>query len=272
MIETVHFISGLPRSGSTLLSALLKQNPRFHASVTSPVALLMTTLMNKMSGGNEFAVFFDDERRASVLRGLLNGYYADIPSGKVVFDTNRTWTARASLLGALYPDCRIICCVRDVGWIMDSLERQLRKNPLQFSRVFNFHGGISAYTRTETMMNLENGLLGIAMSGLREAWFSEEAKRLIVIDYDRLAGQPEAVLRRLYEALGERWFEHDFERVVYDEPDYDDMLGMPGMHRVREKVGWEQRELSIPPDLFSKYSSLSFWKNAETNPRGVLIL
>ncbi len=86
------------------------------------------------------------------------------------------------------------------------------------------------------MMNLENGLIGIAMSGLREAWFSEEAKRLIIIDYDRLVGQPGAVLRRLYEALGARWFDHDFEHVSYDEPDYDDMLGMPGMHRVREKV------------------------------------
>ncbi|MFB8797203.1 MAG: sulfotransferase [Microcoleus sp.] len=32
-----HFISGLPRSGSTLLAALLRQNPRFHAAMTSPV-------------------------------------------------------------------------------------------------------------------------------------------------------------------------------------------------------------------------------------------
>ncbi len=28
-----HFISGLPRSGSTLLAALLRQNPRFHAGL-----------------------------------------------------------------------------------------------------------------------------------------------------------------------------------------------------------------------------------------------
>ena len=31
-----HFISGLPRSGSTLLSAILLQNPRFHAGMSSP--------------------------------------------------------------------------------------------------------------------------------------------------------------------------------------------------------------------------------------------
>jgi hypothetical protein len=33
----IHFISGFPRSGTTLLAALLRQNPRFHASIESPV-------------------------------------------------------------------------------------------------------------------------------------------------------------------------------------------------------------------------------------------
>lgn len=30
-MESIHFVSGLPRSGSTLLAALLHQNPRFQA-------------------------------------------------------------------------------------------------------------------------------------------------------------------------------------------------------------------------------------------------
>jgi sulfotransferase len=37
MQANIHFISGLPRSGSTLLSAILRQNPRFHAGMTGPV-------------------------------------------------------------------------------------------------------------------------------------------------------------------------------------------------------------------------------------------
>jgi hypothetical protein len=44
MDKGIHFISGLPRSGSTLLSALLRQNRRFHASMTSPVGSLVMTL------------------------------------------------------------------------------------------------------------------------------------------------------------------------------------------------------------------------------------
>jgi sulfotransferase len=272
MVAKAHFISGLPRSGSTLLSALLKQNPRFHASVTSPMARFFIVAMNQMSGASEYAVFFSDERRRAILKGIFTGYYVELSHDTVVLDTNRTWTARASLLGALYPDCRIICCVRDIGWIIDSIERQLRKNPLQLARVFDYKPGASVYTRTEMLMNIESGLVGLPLSSLREAWFSEEARRLIVIDYDRLACEPEIVLRRLYQELGEPWFNHDLDHVSHDEPDYDDLLGMPGMHKVREKVGPEKRQPTIPPDLFAKYSKLSFWKSPEANVRRVTVL
>ena len=39
MQHGIHFISGLPRSGSTLLAGILRQNPRFHAGMTSPVEI-----------------------------------------------------------------------------------------------------------------------------------------------------------------------------------------------------------------------------------------
>jgi len=272
MVAKAHFISGLPRSGSTLLSALLKQNPRFHAAVTSPMARFFVVAMNQMSGASEYAVFFSDKRRQAILKGIFEGYYVGLPPDVIVFDTNRTWTARTSLLGALYPDSRVICCVRDIGWIIDSIERQLRKNPLQFSRLFDYKPGASVYARTEMLMNAEAGLIGLPLSSMREAWFSEEAKRLIVIDYDRLASEPEAVLMRLYQELGEPWFNHDFDHLSHDESDYDDLLGMPGMHKVRAKVGLDKRQPSIPPDLFGKYSKLSFWKNPEANVRRVLVL
>ncbi len=61
-----HFISGLPRSRSTLLCALLNQTPLFSAAMTSPVVSLAASLMHKMSGVSEFAVFLNDERRRSV--------------------------------------------------------------------------------------------------------------------------------------------------------------------------------------------------------------
>ncbi|WP_414570950.1 sulfotransferase [Nostoc sp. CCY 9925] len=45
MTPKIHFISGLPRSGSTLLGVLLRQNPQFHASMTSPVGSLVNRML-----------------------------------------------------------------------------------------------------------------------------------------------------------------------------------------------------------------------------------
>ncbi len=56
-----HFISGLPRSGSTLMGALLRQNPRFHAGMSSPVASLFDTLIAQVSAGSELSAMVDQD-------------------------------------------------------------------------------------------------------------------------------------------------------------------------------------------------------------------
>jgi sulfotransferase len=271
MVSQLHLISGLPRSGSTLLCALLRQNPRFTAAMTSPVASLFGALHQKMCGG-EFGVFFDDAKRSTMLRGIFDAYYAGTEPERVVFDTNRSWTGRAALLRELYPQSRIICCVREAGWIIDSVERMLAKNPLQLSRIFKFQPGASVYSRADTLMNSESGLIGLPWTTLREAWFGEEANRLLVVPYEHLVREPDRTMRRLYQELSEPWFPHDFNNAVYDEPDYDALLGMPGLHRVKQKVEYQERQPSIPPDLFAKYAGTSFWTKPELNTRGVRIL
>jgi len=272
MPVTVNMISGLPRSGSTLLCALLRQNPRFSAAMTSPVAALCGALLHQMSGATEFGVFFDDARRQAMLRGVFEAYYGELPYNHVAFDTNRIWTARTALLAALYPNARIICCVREIGWIIDSVERMLAKNPLQLSRMFNFKPGTSVYSRAELLMNSESGLIGQPWSSFREAWFGDNAPKLIVVPYDTLVKDPRQTLGKLYVELGERPFDHDFENVVYDEPDYDAAIGMPGLHKVRQKVEPTNRKPRIPPDLFAKYADACFWRRPELNQRGVKIL
>ncbi len=267
----LHFISGLPRSGSTLLSALLRQNPRFQAGVTSPLAVLCGVLHQKMSHG-EFSVFFDEQRREAMLRGLFQNYYGNIPAGHVLFDTNRTWTARIPLLARLYPRCRIICCVREVGWILDSIERLRAKSPLHLSKLFPPHAGATVYTRAESLMNSKTGLIGAAWSALREAWFADEARRLIVIPYDSLVRSPQKTLHRLYQELQEEPFAHDLHHVEYEESAYDAELGMPGLHTVRPVVRHEERVARIPPDLFAKYANTSFWDHPDLNTRRVTVL
>jgi sulfotransferase len=272
MIRCIHAISGLPRSGSTLLAALLRQNPAFVAGMTTPMFMLVNTFLDQVSPGREFSNFFDEDRRVSMLRSMFDGYYGAAASGKIVFDTNRSWPPRSAILQRIYPTSRIICCVRDVGWILDSFERVLRESPLHVSRIFLPKPATNVYSRAQYLLNPETGLVGLAWHAMREAWFGPDASRLIVVRYDSLVANPKAAMDRLYDFLGEPRFEHDFGNVVYDQADYDDELGLPGMHRVRARVEPNRRSPGIPPELFSQFSGMSFWSQSSENPNGVIVL
>jgi sulfotransferase len=270
-MHTYHFISGLPRAGSTMLSAILSQNPRFHAGVTSPVASLFSGILAQVSVGSEWAAQVDVDKRRTLLRGLFDNYYADIPQ-PVIFDTNRIWSAKLPALLDLFPNSKVIACVRNVAWIMDSIERLYRANPYENTRLFSSDAERSTvYSRLETLAS-RNRLVGLAWSGLKEAFYSEQGHALLVLDYDILASRPREVLPLIYRFLGETPFEHDFERLDFDTPEYDEGLGLRGLHKVRNKVSLQARQSILPPDLFQQYSQLSFWKDTKSSRSNVIMI
>ena len=256
--RTFHFISGLPRSGSTLTAGILRQNPRFYAGMSSPVASLFEGLIAQVSAGSELSSMVSESQRERFLRGLFDSYYAD-QTEPVIFDTNRAWTAQLPALMRVFPEAKVICLVRDVAWIMDSMERQFRQNAFENTRLFNAPGErATVYTRTEALAGA-NRLVGFPWHALREACYSDYADRVVIVDYDLLTARPVDVFKLLYEFLGEEPFEHDFEDVSYDAPDFDAQLGLDGLHRVHPKVGPRPRQTILPPDLFQKFAGLSFW-------------
>lgn len=257
-----HFISGLPRSGSTLMGAILRQNPRFHASMSSPVAALFEGVLAQVSVGSEISTMVDDAQRARLLRGLFDSYYAKFDQ-PVIFDTNRAWTAQLPALMRLFPEAKVICCVRDLSWIMDSLERQFRGNAFENTRLFNSPAErATVYSRVETLAHA-NRLVGFPWHALREGCYSEFAERLVIVEYDLLSHRPHDVFKLLYQFLDEEPYKHDFDNVEYDAPQFDAQFGLDGLHRVHPKVEPRSRETILPPDLFQRYAQLAFWRSLE---------
>ena len=255
----IHFISGLPRSGSTLLAGILLQNPRFHAGMTSPVGSMYRALEEAMSRRNQAAVFLTDEQRQDVLKGLFSSYYNRDGDKQVIFDTNRMWCTKLPALSQLFPESRVICCVRDLNWIMDSVELLVRKNAFELSGIFGFDAGSTVYSRVNSMA-ASNGFVGYALDALREAYFGAESGRIMLLEYQDLCRQPEASMRRLYEFVGEPYFDHDFNNVVYAADNFDMQLGAHGLHTIRRKVEWIERPTILPPDLFNRFNHDMFWR------------
>lgn len=271
MNNGIHFISGLPRSGSTLLSSILRQNPRFHAMMTSPVGTLYLAMLGAISRKNEASVFIDDTQKRELLRGVFSAYYHAIGADKVVFDTNRIWCTKLPALVQHFPVARMICCVRSVSWIMDSIERLVRRNAFDLSGIFGFDAGGTVYTRVNRLA-VNDGMVGFALDALREAFFGEHADRLILVDYEALTRHPKATMQHIYQFIGEAWFEHDFDNVEYSADEFDLPIGSPGLHTVRRKVEFIQRDTILPPELFARFEGDAFWTTPAAQGRGVPII
>lgn len=260
MNHGLHFISGLPRSGSTLLSALLRQNPHVHAAMTSPVGSLVTMLLRGMSQDNEGAVFIDNDQRERVLKAVVDAFYADIHPDKLVIDTNRLWCSKLPTIAALWPQAKVIACVRNPAWCLDSIESLTRRNPLEPSGIFKFEAGGTVYSRAEALMS-GAGMIGYAVNALRQAVFGAERDRLLLIRFETLTVDPARVMTAIYDFLGQPQFTHDFDQI---EPDFDAMMfdariGSPGLHAVGPKVSMSKRDTILPPELFAKYTGDTFW-------------
>lgn len=260
MTQQFHFISGLPRSGSTLLAGILRQNPAFHASMSSPVAVLINTCLEQIGAGSEFGSFFDEKKRKSLVAAIFKSYYEAQQNKSVIFDTNRLWTARLHQQVELHQNLKVICLVRNPAWIMDSFERIYRKNPFDYSRMFSPSSRTTVYTRCESLVQ-SAGVVGSAWTALKEAYYGEFSERLLILDYDIFTQYPQKTMALIYEFLQLNDFQHDFDNVEYSENEFDIQLGVKDLHTVKRKVEYKARNTILPPDLFAKYSEMQFWQD-----------
>lgn len=238
--------------------------------MSSPVYTLFNALLREMSQAGEYSLFIDDRQRRRILRSCVESYYEDIAPGRVVFDTNRLWTTKMAALANLFPDCRVICCVRNVAWVVDSLESLARRNYLEPSRVFNFDPGGTVYNRADLIM-AATGLVGSSLFALREAVFGFDSSRLLLVRYETLTADPLGTLARIYDFINEPRYPHNPDRI---EPapgaaEFDARLGMPGLHQLGTSVHRQERRSILPTELFARYEPFSFWEKPDEMPPGI---
>ena len=240
-----------------MLAALLRQNPRFHADIESPLAELFTSFEAAMGADRETAILLNKNRRANILRGIVDGFYRDNKK-PVIFDTHRGWSARIPTIAELYPDAKVILCIRELGWVIDSLERLHQHNLQQPNATLGWRSGGTVFDRTNLWMN-SNGLVGFCCNAVMEAASGDQSK-VMLIDYEHLCRDPRAELSRLYEFIGESPYRHDFKEFFFESQRFDERIGLPGMHTVSGPVAWRPRKSILPAQLFHSINAKNFWR------------
>jgi sulfotransferase len=253
-----YFISGLPRSGTTLLSTILNQNPKFSASISGPLARFARAVVDQSNAQGGYKTECPPEKTKKIITGIFNNYYDD-PNKEICWNTNRGWMLLLPMLKDLFPQTKVIACVRDVPWILDSFETLVRKNPYSTSSLFPADANINVYTRCRYLMN-ESSPLGFAYNALKHGITSAEKPMVMLVDYSQLCMFPQSTMQAIYKFVGQPYFEHDFNNVEASYDEFDSEVNLPGLHTTRKQVEWIPRETILPPDIIQAYSGLEVWK------------
>lgn len=253
-----YFISGLPRAGTTLLSAILNQNPKFQASISGPLARFSRAIIEQSSAQGGYRHQCPEQKRKQIIKAIFENYYDD-KSKEVFFDTNRGWTFMLHMLKDLFPDTKLILCVRDIPWVLDSFEKLHRSNPYAMSTMFSEHEGQSVYSRCDALMR-EDRTVGFAYTGVKQAITSAEKNMIMVVEYEQLCKNPEGMMRAIYNFIGQPYFQHDFNNVASTYDEFDSDVNLKGLHTTRQKVEWIERPFILPPDIIHKYSGMEVWR------------
>lgn len=257
-MQKYHFISGLPRSGSTLLSTILNQNPNFNANISSPLARFVRAIITESHAGPGYQLQCDENRRIKLIQSLIENYYYDADE-QVCFNTNRGWTALTDVLTKTNPDSKIICCVRNITEILDSFELLFRKNPFSISKMYSPEEATTVFTRCDALM-APGHTVRFAYDCLQEAMTGPNANKIFLIEYEQLAKNPELIMKALYNFIGEPYFQHDFDNVEASYDEYDMDANMNGLHKIRKGVSYIERQPILPPSILQKYSNLEGWR------------
>ena len=245
-------MAGLPRSGSTLLSSILNQNPRFYSGPSSPVLGAMFAVEQDFMGNELYHGYPKPDQVREIIGSIPHHFYSDVQQ-PVVFDKNRAWTARVPYIeGYIGEQAKILVPVRRIDEILTSILTMIHRNPFQEGQPrINFVDEqlikndipINDLNRCMYLIN-DGGIVYESLNAIMMGFQQNVRDKMHFVDYNDLVDNPEKIMEDIYDFIGEEFYDHDFGSIsnIHRE---DDLItyGLSDMHQVRSKV----KKTSPPP-------------------------
>ena len=245
----LHFLAGLPRSGSTLLAAILNQNPAARVSSTSDLVHILDVLANLWANAHTLSINDPERTRlVEVMRGVINAEYKDAP--RVVIDKSREWPRpdiMQSMPMVLGRPMKIIATVRDVPDCAASFARiadpeDLNSFLVDSSFIQHLQG---------SYVSLQNG-------------YAAYPEAFLFIEYEDLLADPQAQLDRVHDFLDLPPFPYDFDNIDGSTVAEDDaaLWNAPGLHDVQPKLERQHNQSArdVLGKRYAQFAQPAFWR------------
>jgi sulfotransferase len=266
-MKTFFFISGLPRSGSTLLCNILAQNnDLFVSKATSGCHDILFNIRNNWDKLIEHkAEGVDYAQLKRVLQSVINSYHST--DKNIIIDKGRGWLSLIEMLEFILGySPKIIVPVRNLSEILTSFEK-LWRNSTGFSQ-WNFEQ--NDYFKAQTVEGRcdiwasASQPVGLAYNRVKDAISRGYKNNLFFVEFDELTSQPYQTLQKVYNYLELPYYEHNFNNIQqYTKEDDEGVHRIPNLHKIRPQIipVPHSSEEVLGQFLTDKYSNLELWRN-----------
>ncbi len=225
----MNVITGLPRSGSTLLCNILNQNPDSFAASTSLLSGVVNSITTLISEQPESQNMDYEDIRLTTRETCGHWEQRHIKyKDKVIYDKGRLW----SQMGLDYQNLKLgkmFVIVRDLRDVYASMEKQHRKNPLLHGS--NVISSVDMYERAKIMC-APGGMIFSAVKGVEDL-VRRNLSNVVFIQYEALCADPKKSLRAFDD------FKYDFKKVENVATDNDKLYQGKYEHKGSGKVTTE---------------------------------
>ncbi len=266
-MKKYYFLAGLPRTGNTLLSAILNQNPNIYCSNLSPLNSFYWDLTQSYSKTESFVRNNNHEQVDFMLSNLMQNYYKKIDK-PIIIDREKAWATPANLAHIkkyITPNPKIIFTIRPVIEILASWIKILPEQSFIDIEMENCGWFYKNYlsrndNRCDYIMR-PFGQLDKMLISINEIMNAENDKTFCLIKYNDITNAPEQTINKIYEFLELPNYKHTFNNIKKIEEDNDEGLGQPkNLHKIRpqlKKVSKNPKEV-LSEYVINKYSNIGW--------------
>ncbi len=260
------FLSSIPRSGSTLLGAILNQNPALFVTPTSPLLDLLNHTEESFKKITQVHAWSDPMQKINVCRGMFHSIYQHIPR-PIVIDKHRGWIKNVPTLNMIlgYPP-KFIYPVRDLAEVVASflilVQRAREKEQANF-----VDRELAERRLPHTLANSCQVIVDNVKEHFESFRFAlERCPELIhVVEYNDLMREPDRVIDGIYGFLGLAPYFHEFDNIQPMIEEDDQFWGLEGLHTIRPQL---KRTSPHPAEVIGEQSYESiramraeFWRD-----------
>lgn len=256
-------LSGLPRSGSSVLCSMINQHPDIHASTTSPVIDLIEILNQNWPNISAALIKPDIKQYPNMVKGICYGAYEHIDKS-IIIDKNRLWPRHGKLMTeVLGSKPKVICTVRSIPEILASYIILINKNSDKITFVDQdlIDNNLPINNKNRCKLLWEkyiNGPYNSARIG-----FNSPDVDLLIVEYDDIVNNSQETMNKICDFINADTINIELDNLQPMKENDDYHGGMKGLHEVRSimKRTSPSPELIIGHELTNLYTNmkLDFW-------------